>query len=255
MVSRRAKKSRELSAANARLSKSQQRQVGSPEIASEHTVSPGPSTDVSRAEGSDQVPRVARKARPIVVGNMSPKSLQARKKAQFEEEAQRIRDEGQLWDRCDYCEKFSKRCRIALYNKARQRTIHCLECFLRSKPCSHNEPDSAFRKHLKDLRERQDLLEGNMAAISRQEEREAAEKQRAEEREEQLLARAEALRREEFRVRADEAATQRATIRAQLRWRAGQQVGTSMEEPSRKSARGSPSPIVEELSDSESNRD
>lgn len=182
---------------------------------------------------------------------MSPKSLQARKKAQFEEEAKRIEVEGILWDRCSYCERFSKRCRIALHNKARQRTIHCYECFLRSKPCSHNDSDSPFRKHLKEIRERQDLEEGNLAAIRRKEERDAADRQLEREREEQLLARAEALKREEYRVRVDEAATQRATIRAQLRWQAGEQG----ERAGRKLAEGPQSPIVEELSDSESSED
>lgn len=250
MGSRKQKEARDAALARARSFKNQRRQ----ESRSETFDSSGPVA----SEGSsaidaevDAVPaRPARKPRPIIVGNMSPKALQARKKAQFEAEAKRILEEGILWDRCDYCEKFSKRCRIALYNKARQRTMHCYECFLRSKPCSHNDADSEFRKQLKGIRERQDLAEGNLAAISRREEQEAAEKQMALEREEQLLSRAEALKREEFRVRADEAATQRAVVRAQLRWQAGEQAG-----PARKLAGGSRSPIVEELTDSEDSED
>lgn len=179
--------------------------------------SSAPSASVGREPASMAESRSISRPRPTIVGNLPPNEAAARKRAQFEQEIARIESEGVVYDRCDYCLSSHKQCRIVISLRARQRTFHCLECYRRSKRCSHASAGSPFLRHLAALQEEEDLKAGSLAARQRAELQRAEEK--AEETRRQDIMRAEdaAIKRRELEVRADEAATRREMIRGQLR--------------------------------------
>lgn len=142
---------------------------------------------------------------------LSPKSLALRRKEQFESEVQRI----QTYDPCTYCKSAYKQCRIVLFRKDRQRTFHCLECFRRSKKCSHGIAGSDFLNDIDGLLEEVAVERGNRKAIKRRREIEREEEDLREERQERRRREEVRLRRQELEVRADEAVTRREVTRAQ----------------------------------------
>lgn len=171
--------------------------------------------------------------------------MAARKREQFEKELNRIEAEGVVFDRCSFCAATHRQCRITLSLRARQRAFHCLECFRRSRKCSHGEPGSPFLALLKDMQEEEDLKAGSFAARRRERLRLEEEQDEKERRAEVLRVEEAAAKRRELEVRADEAATQREVIRGQLRLQ-------ELSEQGRKRATrpaGSMDPVVEEISD------
>lgn len=112
-------------------------------------------------------------------------------------------------ERCDYCDTSDKRCLIVLERKDRQRAPHCLECFKRSKKCSHALPGSNYQTKLKKYRQKADLARGSLGAlVAKEEEEEVAAAEKAE-REDRRQAEILSLKKRELEVRADEAFTQR----------------------------------------------
>lgn len=141
--------------------------------------------------------------------------LAERRDAQFKAEIERIETNGVEIERCDYCDSADKRCLMVLERKDRQRAPHCLECYKRSKKCSHALPGSNYQLKLKRYRQKADLARGALGAIlAKEEEDEVAAAERAE-REERRRIEEVSLKKQELAVRADEAFTQREVTKTQ----------------------------------------
>lgn len=188
------------------------------------------------SSGSDAI----RRTRPSTVASLSPTEQAARKKAQFNEEVAHIEANGILFDRCTSCDSRDRDCLIVPTRRARQRNFHCLECHKRARHCSHDDAGSAFRLHLREIREDQDLKKGSFMALKRKREAESADEQLAQERADRLAAQADATKRRELAVREDEAATMREGFRTYLALQEGQK------QPAAAKPAGS-EPIIEEV--------
>lgn len=196
------------------------------QLASRSTAASNPYMEIiipptaSHNKGSDEdspIPTTIRRPRAVVVGQLGPEARLARKKVQHDAELARIESEGVVFDRCSYCATAHKLCRIVIALRARQRTFNCLECFRRSKRCSHGDPGSMFRKALAEMQEEEDLKAGSWAARKRKQQRDEEEEAEKERKLERAREDADTLKRRELEVRADEAATRREMIRGQLR--------------------------------------
>lgn len=107
---------------------------------------------------------------------MIPGRYATRRKRQFLDEVERIKRDGELYDPCTYCKSAYRQCRIVVTRKDRQRSFHCLECFKRSKKCSHGIPGSKFLEDLEFILKEIAVEQGDRAARKRRQESKREEK-------------------------------------------------------------------------------